>query len=882
MGREILRIIALSVFTFVVFACKSSDIAEISDAVTNSVQTEEEQQVIQTSAFYPGEQPPEVAAMAVFTSASTSETGTIGGPNGGSPSDGGYYIPGGGGSSSGGGTSSGGSSSGSTGGSTSSDGTTSGGSSSGGSSTTADNDTGSTGGSSSDSGTDGGSTSNTDPAGGSDSGTIANGDNGGADGGNQGGSSGDGSSSDGSTTADNGTADNGGDTGSNGDSSNGGSTGTDVADNGTNSGNDGGSTDSGNSSNGADTSGTDSGNTDGGSTTADNDGGSNTDGGTTGTDGGSNSDGGNSSGGDSTTADNGTNSGNGGNTGGSTDSGSNSGDTNSGSTTADNGGSSSSGGSSTDGGSTDGNTNNGGSSSDGGTTTADGGSTTGGTTSGGTDTGSTDNGNNGGSVDDGSTTAGTDDQDGDTNGGQVNDDPIKVPLCHIPPGNPYNAHIINIDEHAVSAHLAHGDQLGTCPRPECLGGKCPNQLDEVDFKISRVCSQARSRIAYPKFIFFEEARNPIVSLEASVTIYEDTYRKKELPETCLAAPIPYIPTSGHSSGALKRLIRKLQQGFSKTASRHKYRDDYRRHRRHAKKTPIYVNMLVASRELSRIDLFEGQYRGKLEFSIEEMATEIPKDWQNAMVSVRICDDTNRNGLCSDEVGARMLSINQPSFKADHVPRTLSMDVWHGRHMLLKQDPEFCEKQYSPIVLDLAGNGIKLSGPGDGGILFDLNDTGSAVYTGWVSGRDDAFLVRDVNGNGSIDSGAELFGSATKLRDGSRAADGFVAMRELDENGDNFLTPSDSAWKDLRLWVDNNFNGISEKGEILGLDKLNVESINLAHVDMDEVDEFGNETRMRSTFRRRIAGRSYALMMIDVWFNTLVRQEDQEFVSQMDY
>ncbi len=37
-----------------------------------------------------------------------------------------------------------------------------------------------------------------------------------------------------------------------------------------------------------------------------------------------------------------------------------------------------------------------------------------------------------------------------------------VTICHIPPGNPGNAHTICIGESAVPAHLAHGDTLGPC------------------------------------------------------------------------------------------------------------------------------------------------------------------------------------------------------------------------------------------------------------------------------------------------------------------------------------------------------------------------------------------------------------------------------------
>lgn len=43
----------------------------------------------------------------------------------------------------------------------------------------------------------------------------------------------------------------------------------------------------------------------------------------------------------------------------------------------------------------------------------------------------------------------------------------KVSVCHIPPGNPANAHTIVVGAPAVQAHLAHGDSLGVClPVPD--------------------------------------------------------------------------------------------------------------------------------------------------------------------------------------------------------------------------------------------------------------------------------------------------------------------------------------------------------------------------------------------------------------------------------
>ena len=62
----------------------------------------------------------------------------------------------------------------------------------------------------------------------------------------------------------------------------------------------------------------------------------------------------------------------------------------------------------------------------------------------------------------------------------------KVDVCHVPPGNPGNAHTISVDRHAVPAHLAHGDSLGKCKPtkpPECapwgLFKRCDHDGDKI-------------------------------------------------------------------------------------------------------------------------------------------------------------------------------------------------------------------------------------------------------------------------------------------------------------------------------------------------------------------------------------------------------------------
>ena len=55
----------------------------------------------------------------------------------------------------------------------------------------------------------------------------------------------------------------------------------------------------------------------------------------------------------------------------------------------------------------------------------------------------------------------------------------------------------------------------------------------------------------------------------------------------------------------------------------------------------------------------------------------------------------------------------------------------------------------PLVLDLDGNGIPLTGRESSGVVFDINNNQFATPVGWVDAND-GILARDLNGNGKID------------------------------------------------------------------------------------------------------------------------------------
>jgi len=154
---------------------------------------------------------------------------------------------------------------------------------------------------------------------------------------------------------------------------------------------------------------------------------------------------------------------------------------------------------------------------------------------------------------------------------------------------------------------------------------------------------------------------------------------------------------------------------------------------------------------------------------------------------------------------------------------------------------------SPVIVDVKGNGINLTNQA-GGVDFDITGTGNLERLSWTrAGSDDAFLTLDRNGNGTIDSGLELFGNFTdqpKPLDG-RERNGFWALTGFDSNADGKIDAADAIFPQLRLWQDTNHNGFSEANELHSLTELGVETLELDYKESRRRDGFGNQFRYRA-------------------------------------
>ena len=155
--------------------------------------------------------------------------------------------------------------------------------------------------------------------------------------------------------------------------------------------------------------------------------------------------------------------------------------------------------------------------------------------------------------------------------------------------------------------------------------------------------------------------------------------------------------------------------------------------------------------------------------------------------------------------------------------------------------------YDPLTLDLDGDGIEaIASNGHKGALFDHDKDGIRTATGWIS-KDDGLLIYDRNGDGVVNDGSELFGDNTLLKNGERAANGYQALADLDDNGDGKVDAADSAFAKLRVWRDLNQDGISQEGELLTLNEAKVKALNLANKNSDRDLGNGNTLAEEGTY-----------------------------------
>ncbi|MER9499537.1 type I secretion C-terminal target domain-containing protein, partial [Mesorhizobium sp. M0587] len=128
----------------------------------------------------------------------------------------------------------------------------------------------------------------------------------------------------------------------------------------------------------------------------------------------------------------------------------------------------------------------------------------------------------------------------------------------------------------------------------------------------------------------------------------------------------------------------------------------------------------------------------------------------------------------------------------------------------------------PIILDVNHDGFAFSDLNHG-VQFDMNGDGTKDQVAWNTSND-GMLAIDLNHDGKIDDGTELF---TPAFGGGNFASGAAALASLDSNHDSVIDHNDAVFDSLLIWKDANADGISDAGELSHLADNGIVSISTA-------------------------------------------------------
>ncbi|MBS7671670.1 tandem-95 repeat protein [Croceicoccus gelatinilyticus] len=140
---------------------------------------------------------------------------------------------------------------------------------------------------------------------------------------------------------------------------------------------------------------------------------------------------------------------------------------------------------------------------------------------------------------------------------------------------------------------------------------------------------------------------------------------------------------------------------------------------------------------------------------------------------------------------------------------------------------------SPIILDLAGDGIETLSASESDAKFDLDSDGLADDTSWV-GSGDGFLYLDRNDDGTLTNVGEI----SFIDDVPDATSDLGGLRAYDTNGDGLLSVLDERFTDFAVWQDIDGDGAVDVDETFSLVDLSIASFDLTGTAVSSTTQLG--------------------------------------------
>lgn len=128
--------------------------------------------------------------------------------------------------------------------------------------------------------------------------------------------------------------------------------------------------------------------------------------------------------------------------------------------------------------------------------------------------------------------------------------------------------------------------------------------------------------------------------------------------------------------------------------------------------------------------------------------------------------------------------------ADGREISFNLDVSMSRNFVqyTKETVQNVSSFIDPLVINLNGNIAEVS---DQKFYFDLDADGEEEAISRLC-EDSGYLALDLNEDGKINDGSELFGT--------KSGDGFEDLSAYDEDGNGWIDENDDVWNKLKIWV----------------------------------------------------------------------------------
>jgi hypothetical protein len=194
-------------------------------------------------------------------------------------------------------------------------------------------------------------------------------------------------------------------------------------------------------------------------------------------------------------------------------------------------------------------------------------------------------------------------------------------------------------------------------------------------------------------------------------------------------------------------------------------------------------------------------------------------------------------------------MNESDFYMSNVPMdiayTMYTDTANAANCDIMGDPLLIQLssksgQADPINLTSAQNGVLFN------LLGRRNDNVKVQSAWFADNKSENYFLVLPDSDGQVNGIDQLFGDATFGPDKRFSKQGFQALAKYDSNKDKVISFDDPVFMSLRLWKDDNLDGIAQANELFTLDAKGIVAIDLRYDRRyKEYDQYGNMVKYKS-------------------------------------